>query len=65
MDAGSGLNLHVINLNPAKGSLFIAAPGGKFNPLAPTTPNGSETVTFTGGLTSSISYIGFNIVKHQ
>jgi hypothetical protein len=65
MDAASGLDLRLFNKNPATGKLFISAPGGKFNPLTPTTPNGLETVTFTGGLTSTVSYSGFNSVGHS
>jgi hypothetical protein len=54
------------NNNPNTGSLFISAPGGTFNPLIPTTPNGTETVTFgSSGLTSAVKYSGFASVVHS
>ena len=65
VDSGSGLNLVLFDLNPAAAHLFISAPGGKFNPLKPVTPNGKETVTFTGGLTSTVTYFGFDGVGHS
>jgi hypothetical protein len=40
-------------------SLTIIAPGGKFNPSSPTTPTGSETVSFAGGHTSHVDYSNF------
>src|SRR5262249_8546878 len=67
LDAGSGLNLALLNqgLNVKPASLFVSAPGGKFNPSAPATPTGTATVTFTGGLTSFLSWIGFTSVTHS
>jgi hypothetical protein len=65
LDSGSGLVLDLFNKNPAAGHLFISAPGGKINPQTPTTPNGAEVVTFTGGLTSTVAYTGFNNVSHS
>jgi hypothetical protein len=65
VDSNSGLNLHLINANPKTGHLFISAPGGKFNPLKPVIPNGTETVTFTPGVTSTVQYIGFGNVGHS
>jgi hypothetical protein len=64
VDSGSGLNLNLFNKNPATGSLFISALSGTFNPFTPTTPNGTETVTFTG-LTSTIGYAGLDNVGHS
>jgi hypothetical protein len=64
VDSGSGLSLSLFNKNPATGSLFISAVSGTFNPFTPTTPNGTETVTFTG-LTSTIGYTGFDSVGHS
>jgi hypothetical protein len=63
VDSGSGLNLELFDLNPATAHLFISAPGGKFNPAKPVTPNGKETVTFTGGLTSTVTWFGFGNVS--
>ena len=63
--SGSGLNLSMFDESPATAHLFISAPGGKFNPLKPVTPNGKETVTFTGGLTSTVTYFGFANVSHS
>jgi hypothetical protein len=65
LDSGSGLNLSMFDESPATAHLFISAPGGKFNPLKPVTPNGKETVTFTGGLTSTVTYFGFANVSHS
>ena len=65
LDSGSGLNLTLFDLSPATAHLFISAPGGKFNPAKPVTPNGKETVTFTGGLTSTVTYFGFANVSHS
>jgi hypothetical protein len=65
MDAGSGLHLHLFNKNAAKGSLFVAHKGGKVNPNTLPTPNGIATVTFPVGLTSTISYTGFDVAKHN
>jgi hypothetical protein len=62
VDSGSGLLLHLFNQDPKTGSLFIAAPGGQFHPDVPFLPTGNETVTFTGGLTSEVDYIGFDTV---
>jgi hypothetical protein len=64
VDSGSGLSLNLFNKNPASGSLFISALSGTFNPFTPTTPNGNESVTFTG-LTSTIGYAGFDNVGHS
>jgi hypothetical protein len=44
-------------------SLTIIAPRGKFNPSSPTTPTGSETVSFPGGFTSQVSYSNFASVS--
>jgi hypothetical protein len=56
----------MFNQNPAAGSLFIsAALGAGFNPFSPTTPNGTETVTFFGGFTSTVIYQGFGSVGHS
>src|SRR5262249_10144098 len=60
VDSGSSLHLGLFDQHPASASLFIsAAPGGTFNPSKPVTPNGSETVTFPGGLTSEVLWEGF------
>jgi hypothetical protein len=40
-------------------SLTIIATGGKFSSASPTTPTGSERVTFAGGITSEIDYSNF------
>jgi hypothetical protein len=63
LDSRSGLNLTLFDLSPATAHLHVSAPGGTFNPLKPTTPNGKETVTFTGGLTSTVTYFGFDNVS--
>jgi hypothetical protein len=66
VDSKSGLALSMFNQNPAAGSLFIsAALGAGFNPFSPTTPNGTETVTFFGGFTSTVTYQGFGSVGHS
>jgi hypothetical protein len=65
LDSGSGLNLELFDLHPATAHLFIAAPGGKFNPTKPVTPNGKEAVSFTGGLNSTVTYFGFDTVSHS
>jgi hypothetical protein len=62
VDSGSALHLSLFNKDPASGSLFISTVSGTFNPPAPTTPDGSETVTFTSGSTSTVFYEGFNSV---
>jgi hypothetical protein len=63
LDSGSGLHLSLFNQNPAAGFLTVAATGGTYNPTAPTAPNGSEDVTFAGGLTSTFFYEGFDTVS--
>jgi hypothetical protein len=65
VDAQSGLTLHLFNQNANTGDLFISAPGGNFIPFAPPTPNGTETVTFAGGLNSTGFYTGFRSVLHS
>jgi hypothetical protein len=65
VDSRSGLLLNLVNENPASGSLFISAPGGTFNPSKPVTPDGAETVTFPGGLSSQVLWEGFNSVGHS
>jgi hypothetical protein len=66
VDSTSDLQLSLFNKNPAAGSLLIsAATGGGFNPFSPTTPNGTEDVTFFGGFTSTVAYEGFNSVAHS
>ena len=65
VDSASGLNLSMFDESPANAHLFISAPGGTFNPLKPVTPNGKETVTFKGGLTSTVTYFGFDNVSHS
>jgi hypothetical protein len=72
VDAFSGLNLDLINLNHATGHLTIAAAtsvgvGARFNPQAPATPKGTETVSFflrprgrSVGLRSVVSWTGFD-----
>jgi hypothetical protein len=65
LDSGSGLFLSLFNKNPNTGSLFISAPGGTFNPFNMTKPNGTETVTFGGGLTSTVIYAGFMNPLHS
>jgi hypothetical protein len=65
LDSKSGLNLDIFDQNPVNAHLLISAPDGKFNPLKPSTPNGKETVTFTGGLTSTITYFGIGHVSHS
>jgi hypothetical protein len=62
VDSGSNLLLHLFNQDPKTGSLSISAPGGQFHPAVPFLPTGNETVTFTGGLTSEVDYIGFDTV---
>ena len=75
VDSGSGLSLGLINANPETGSLTIAgatSPGvlAFFNPQAPATPNGTETVSFVEysprgrgfGRVSTVSYTGFDSV---
>jgi hypothetical protein len=46
----------------------IEAPGVGFdppgNPSAPTFGTGTETMTFAGGLTSTVFYDGFDSVTH-
>jgi hypothetical protein len=65
VDSRSGLNLSMFDESPANAHLFISAPGGKFNPVKPVTPDGKETVTFPGGLTSTVTYFGFANVSHS
>jgi hypothetical protein len=65
VDSSSGLGLSLFNKNPANGSLFIAAPGATFNPFAMTTPDGSEDVSFLGGLANQVIYEGFDTVGHS
>jgi hypothetical protein len=65
LDAGSGLSLTLFDEHPATAHLFIAAPGGTFSPQTPVTPDGEETVTFPGGLTSTVTYFGFDGVGHS
>jgi hypothetical protein len=65
VDPGSHLSLSLFNKNAAAGSLLISAQGATFNPLAPTTPDGTETVTFAGGVTSKVAYRGFRSVVHS
>jgi hypothetical protein len=50
------------NENPTTGSLSISAPGGTFNPLTPSTPDGTEKVTFPGDVPSAVTYFGFDSV---
>ncbi len=65
VDSGSGLSLNLFNKNPATGSLSLTiGPGGKFKQSSPP-PNGVETVTFVGGLTSTVTSTGFNSVVHS
>jgi hypothetical protein len=59
VDSNSGLNLSMFNLNPAAASLFLSGGGGTFNPSSPTTPNGTEVVSFTSGQNSTVGYEGF------
>jgi hypothetical protein len=63
LDSGSELHLSLFNQNPAAGFLFVSAPGGTYNPTAPTSPNGSEDVTFLSGLSSTFFYEGFDNVS--
>jgi hypothetical protein len=66
VDSGSGLNLGVKFWgNPAYASLFISAVNGTVNPSAPTFESGTETMTFAGGLTSTVLYDGFDSVTHS
>jgi hypothetical protein len=74
VDADSGLNLTLINVNHATGHLTIAPAtsvgvGARFNPQAPAAPNGTETVSFflrprgrSVGLSSVASWTGFDSV---
>jgi hypothetical protein len=62
VDSGNGLDLHLINANAAAGHLIISAPGGSITPGRPIAPNGTETVSFGGGLTSDVVYQGFDFV---
>jgi hypothetical protein len=62
VDSNSGLNLSMFNLNPAAAALFVSATGGTFNPASPTTPNGTEVVSFTSGQNSTVGYEGFGSV---
>jgi hypothetical protein len=62
VDPGSALNLTLLDTHPAVAHLFISAPGGTLNPTKPTISNGKETVTFKGGLTSTVTYFGFDDV---
>jgi hypothetical protein len=62
VDSNSALNLSMFNLNPAAGALFVSATGGKFNPTSPTTPDGTEVVSFTSGQNSTVGYEGFGSV---
>jgi hypothetical protein len=63
VDSNSGLNLGLFNQNPAAGILSISASGGTFNPTSPTTPNGTEVVSFTSGQNSTVGYEGFGSVS--
>jgi hypothetical protein len=63
VDSNSGLNLSMFNLNPAAGALFVSATGGTFNPASPTTPDGTEVVSFTSGRNSTVGYEGFGSVS--
>jgi hypothetical protein len=72
VDSGSGLNLNLDNANfqspAAPASLFIKGVGGTFNPDPPSLDakgDGTETVSFNGGLTSTIVYEGFTQVTIQ
>jgi hypothetical protein len=60
LDAGSGLDLNLNNSTNAPAQLFISAVDGTFSSDTPTLPTGTEFVTFAGGLTSQISYSGFD-----
>jgi hypothetical protein len=61
VDSGSGLSLGVNTQNPVTGSLVISAPPTAiFSP--PTPPNGTEVISFAGGLTSKVFYSGFDNV---
>jgi hypothetical protein len=62
VDSNSALNLSMFNLNPAAGALFVSAAGGTFNPTSPTTPDGTEGVSFTSGQNSTVGYEGFGRV---
>jgi hypothetical protein len=62
VDPNSALNLSMFNLSPAAGALFVSATGGTFNPASPTTPNGTEVVSFTSGQNSTVGYTGFGSV---
>jgi hypothetical protein len=68
--AGSSVNVDVnlrshldLTLRSSDASLFIFAPNGTFNPFSPPAGQGIETVTFAGGLTSTVNYVGFNSVS--
>jgi hypothetical protein len=65
VDSDSGLGLTLFDATPATAHLFVSAPGGTFNPRKPVTPNGEESVTFNGGLTSTVTYFGFDHVTHS
>jgi hypothetical protein len=61
MDSGSGLHLHLFNKDASNGFLTLVAVGGTFTKSS-TPPSITETATFKGGLTSTVSYIGFDHV---
>jgi hypothetical protein len=76
VDAGSGLHLHLDaffttifvkgQLAPATQppvSLSLFGLHGRYSQPTPTLPDGDETVTFAGGLTSDVSYQGFTSVS--
>jgi hypothetical protein len=67
LDSGSGLHLSLLNtsFHPAPASLFISALHGTFSKPTPTVPDGTEFVTFAGGLASEVDYEGFTSVSHS
>ncbi len=63
VDAGSDLDLRLYNDGGAvNGDLYIQTLLGGVNPESPTFGTGTETVTFEGGYTSTVSYVGFSSV---
>ena len=63
LDAGSALNLGLLNYGGAvNGSLSIETYPGQVSLESPTFGSGTETATFEGGFTSTVSFVGFSSV---
>ena len=63
LDAGSALSLGLLNYGGAvNGSLWIETYPAQVSLESPTFGSGTETATFEGGFTSTVSFVGFSRV---